>query len=76
MAESNIRSVLLEERTFEPSPQFVARSQLKPAQLEALRKQAAKDPNGFWADLARRELQWHTPFTRTLDDSQIGRAHV
>jgi acetyl-CoA synthetase len=70
MAQSSIESVLLEERTFEPSPEFVARSQLQPAALEALYAQAKADPTAFWADLARRELHWHQPFEQTLDDSQ------
>jgi acetyl-CoA synthetase len=67
---SSIQSVLLEERTFEPPPEFVARAQLKSSALEALYRQAAADPTGFWADLARRELEWQTPFTVTLDESK------
>ena len=70
MAQPSIQSVLLEERTFEPSPGFVARSQLQPTALEALHAQAKADPTGFWADLARKELHWHRPFTQTLDESQ------
>ncbi len=70
MPESNIQSTLLEERTFEPPTAFTKRSQLAPAELEALHAQAEKDPTGFWADLARRELHWQTPFTVTLDDSK------
>ena len=70
MAQPSIQSVLLEERTFEPSPEFVARSQLDPAALDALYAQAASDATGFWADLARKELHWHRPFTQTLDASQ------
>ncbi len=27
-----------------------------------------KGSTGFWADLARRELHWQTPFTVTLDE--------
>jgi acetyl-CoA synthetase len=69
MAEPSIQSVLLEERTFEPPKAFVARSQLKPAALEALHAQAKADPTAFWADLAQRELHWHRPFTQTLDES-------
>ncbi|HVY80969.1 MAG TPA: acetate--CoA ligase [Steroidobacteraceae bacterium] len=70
MAQPSIQSVLLEERTFQPPPDFVARSQLQPAALEALYARAKADPTGFWADLARNELHWHRPFTQTLDDSQ------
>ncbi len=66
----NIVSALLEERSFPPKPKFAARAALKPHDLETLRHQAAEDPLGFWADLARRELVWHKPFTVTLDDSQ------
>jgi acetyl-CoA synthetase len=70
MAQPSIQSVLLEERTFEPSREFVERSQLEPEALQALYAQAAADPTGFWADLARRELHWQRPFTQTLDESE------
>jgi acetyl-CoA synthetase len=70
MAQPSIQSVLLEERTFEPAPEFVARSQTKPETFAALHARAAADPTGFWADLAREELRWHRPFTQTLDESQ------
>jgi acetyl-CoA synthetase len=70
MPESNIQSVLREERTFAPPAPFAARARLSPADLDALRARAKKDPIGFWADLARRELHWHTPFTVTLDESK------
>src|SRR5690606_15221215 len=31
--------------------------------------EAARDPVAFWGARARAELNWHTPFTRTLDES-------
>jgi acetyl-CoA synthetase len=65
----NIVSVLQEERTFAPAAEFAARARVKPADLERMRRQAAEDTNGFWAQLARREIVWHTPFSVTLDDS-------
>jgi acetyl-CoA synthetase len=65
----NIVSVLQEERTFAPTAEFAARARVKPADLERMRRQAAEDTNGFWAQLARREIVWHTPFSVTLDDS-------
>ena len=70
MPDKNIKSVLHEERTFPPAGEFVARARLKAADLEALRRRADRDPQKFWADLARKELTWHRPFTVTLDDSE------
>ena len=35
---------------------------------DALCAEAEKDFEGFWAKLARENLVWNKPFTRTLDD--------
>ena len=70
MANKNIVSVLLEERSFAPPPEFTQQARLKPADVEKLREHAAKDHVGFWAELARKELHWQTPFTVALDDSK------
>jgi acetyl-CoA synthetase len=69
MSSQNIKSVLVEERSFPPSADFTARARLKPANAAALRREAAADHLGFWARQARSELRWHKPFTVTLDDS-------
>jgi acetyl-CoA synthetase len=66
----NIDSALQERRLFAPNPQFVARAQLKDEELQRLRQAAATDAPAFWADLARKELIWHRPFTRVLDESR------
>jgi acetyl-CoA synthetase len=68
--DKNIKSVLIEHRTFAPSPEFTARARIKPHDLEALHKRAAEDHVGFWADLASQELSWHQPFTVALDESR------
>ena len=70
MANKNIVSVLLEERSFAPSAEFTRQARLKPADVEKLREHASRDHVGFWAELAREELHWQTPFTVTLDDSE------
>ena len=70
MSEKNIESILLEERTFAPSPAFTARARIKPDDLAQLHAQARADYVGFWAGLAVRELKWQVPFTRALDDSR------
>ncbi|MDB6087654.1 MAG: acs [Gammaproteobacteria bacterium] len=69
MANKNIVSVLLEERTFAPPAAFTQQARIKPADAQKLRERAAQDHVGFWAELARKELHWQTPFTVTLDDS-------
>ena len=43
MADKNIQSVLLEERTFPPAPAFTARARIKPADLESLHRRARED---------------------------------
>ena len=70
MPDKNIQSTLLEERLFPPPAQFTARARIKPADAEALRQAARTDHVRFWAELARAELKWHTPFTRPFDDSE------
>src|SRR5688572_30943070 len=70
MSSQNIKSVLIEERSFPPSPEFTAKARLKPADVAALRREAAADHLGFWARQARSELRWHKPFTQTLDESR------
>jgi acetyl-CoA synthetase len=67
MAGKNIESVLLEERSFPPSPEFTAKAGLKAADLQTLQKAAADDHVGFWAEQARKELAWQQPFTVALD---------
>src|SRR5881394_3302665 len=70
MSNQNIKSVLIEERSFPPSAEFTARARLKPADVQALRVEAAAHHEKFWARQARTELRWHEPFTVTLDDSR------
>ena len=69
MAHEDIKSVLLEERSFPPSDEFAARVRLTRSRADALYRKAGANYLGFWADLARRELVWQTPFTQTFDDS-------
>ncbi len=66
---ANIESVSTESRVFEPPKEFVAQANVKAADFDALNASAAKDFTGFWAKLAREEIEWRKPFTRTLDES-------
>ena len=69
MSDNNIDSVLIEERQFPPSKEFADNAVIKKADFDALYKAAEDDYEGFWADQARDMLDWHTPFTEVLDDS-------
>ncbi len=67
----NIQSILTETRVFPPSSQFSAQARIRSlADYEKLRQEAARDHEGFWARLAREELDWHKPFKSVLDSSE------
>jgi acetyl-CoA synthetase len=66
----NLESILTEQRIFEPSAATARRARIQADDLSALQRQAEADHEGFWADLARRELDWQTPFEHVLDDSE------
>ena len=67
---SDIESVLNETRLFPPADAF-ARSAAIPdmAAYRALCAEAERDYEGFWARLAREQIGWKKPFTKTLDES-------
>ena len=69
MSGIEISSVLTENRLFKPSQEFTEKARIKPADLDALNKLADDDYEGFWAKQANELIDWHTPFTQTLDDS-------
>ena len=67
---SNIESVLSETRVFPPSEAFVKQANISGmAAYHAMCKDAEQDFEGFWAKLAKAELLWSKPFTKTLDES-------
>ena len=67
---SNIESVLQETRMFPPSEAMVKQANVSGmAAYQALCDEAERDFEGFWARLARENLLWSKPFTKTLDES-------
>jgi acetyl-CoA synthetase len=64
------QGALHEHRVFNPPADFAANATI--SGMDAYRKlcdEAASDYEGFWARLARENLDWHKPFTQTLDES-------
>src|SRR5664279_2665662 len=67
---SDIQSVLNEKRVFTPSDAFVKQANVSGmAAYQAMVDAANKDYAGYWANLARENILWHKPFTKTLDES-------
>lgn len=69
MSEDNIQSTLHETRHFPPSAEFLKSSALSSDKLSALYASAKRDNEAFWAEQARTEIDWQTPFSTTLDSS-------
>ncbi|HEX8787450.1 MAG TPA: AMP-binding protein, partial [Telluria sp.] len=75
MAENEINEqqehgALHEHRVFPPPADFAAHATI--SGMDAYQKlcdEAASDYEGFWARLARANLDWQKPFTQTLDES-------
>ena len=66
-----IETVLVEDRVFPPPESFVKQAAVAGMeQYQALCAEADADYAGFWARMAREQLLWKTPFTRSLDDSK------
>ena len=63
MSNEALENLLTEDRSFPPDPAFTAQAN-GTADLYAA---AEADPEGFWADQARRYLTWSKPFSQVLD---------
>ena len=67
---STIESVLVENRVFPPSAAASQGARIASmGQYDAMCQEAATDFEGYWAKLARANLNWTKPFTKTLDES-------
>jgi acetyl-CoA synthetase len=67
---SSLESVLQETRVFPPADEFVRQANVSGmAAYQAMAAAAQKDYAGYWAELARKHIQWKQPFTKTLSDS-------
>jgi len=65
-----IESKSEESRVFNPSAAFTAQANVPGmAAYDALCAAVKADEQGFWKDLAKKQLHWHKPFTKGLDES-------
>jgi len=67
---NKIESVLTEDRVFPPADDFVKQANVSGMDgYRALALAAEQDYAGYWADLARKHIEWHKPFSTILDES-------
>jgi acetyl-CoA synthetase len=67
---SDIETLKQEERVFPPPPEFVKNANISGMdKYNAMCAEAARDYEGFWAELARDNIHWEQPFTKVLNES-------
>jgi acetyl-CoA synthetase len=67
---TSIDSVLNETRVFNPSEAFVAQANVSGMEgYLAMKLAAEKDYEGYWAKLARENIEWKKPFSKVLNES-------
>ncbi len=68
LLSSGIESVLTENRVFIPTPEFADRAHVR--SREEYRQdyeRSIADPEAFWAEQARKHLDWFAPWSKVLD---------
>jgi len=63
---ADIESLLKETRVFKPSPEFAKRANWNKRTIDEYRKLGAKDPQRFWAKMAKENVSWFTPWKKIL----------
>jgi acetyl-CoA synthetase len=64
---ADIKSLLKEKRVFRPAGSFVKRANWSKKTVNAYRKLGARDPERFWAKMAKEHVDWFTPWKRVLE---------
>lgn len=67
---TSIDSHLQEERLFPIPEAFAARANIDHGEYERLRAEWQRNPEQFWATLAREHLLWEQPFEQVLDERE------
>src|SRR3989338_4147838 len=68
MSKEGIDVLLAEKRVFPPSREFSKKAHIKSIEeYEELYKRSVEDPEGFWSEIAERELIWFKKWDRVLN---------
>ncbi|MBE0426632.1 MAG: acetate--CoA ligase [Nitrospirae bacterium] len=67
MSKESIDVLLKEKRTFPPSKEFSEKAHIKSMEeYEMLYKWSVEDPEGFWAEMAEKQLTWFKKWDKVL----------
>lgn len=59
MADDTMKSMMVENRVFNPSPEFVAQARIKSLeQYQEMYRRSVETPDEFWAEMAEENLTW------------------
>ena len=68
MSNESIDVLSAEKRTFPPSKNFSEKAHIKSfAEYEKLYKRSVEDPDGFWAEMAEKNLTWFKKWDKVSD---------
>ena len=69
MSDKKQMEVLMDEkRVFPPSKEFSAKAHIKSlAEYETMYKRSVEDPEGFWGEMAEKNLTWFKKWDKVLD---------
>ena len=63
----DIESLLKEKRVFKPDPKFAKQANWSRKEVNELRRSGEKNPQRFWAKMAKENVDWFTPWKKVLD---------
>jgi acetyl-CoA synthetase len=63
---ADITSLLKEKRVFEPAKEFAKQANWSRKQVGEYRKLGAKNPQRFWAQMAKQHVSWFKPWKKVL----------
>jgi acetyl-CoA synthetase len=68
MANEKIDVLMAENRTFTPEKAFSEKAHIKSMkQYDEMYKRSVDDPEGFWAEMAEQNLDWHKKWDKVLE---------
>jgi len=63
----DIESLLREKRVFKPEKEFARKAQWTQRKVAELRRAAERNPERFWAHMAKQHVSWFKPWRKVLD---------